>query len=132
MFRGNQCSDRCKNSLAILRRQEKASKLRHCECKVDETLDDFLCADIKRNMEELCADEEEVIDEGVAVDVDITTDVTGDAIGDVDSATTETDDLNEVDVDSRPQKNGGGENFRTTVIVFVSTIFVAFEAVKLF
>ena len=131
MFRGNQCSDRCKNSLAILRRQEKASKLRHCECKVDETLDDFLCADIKRNMEELCRDEEDEI-EGVVVNVDVTTVVTDDAAGDVDSVTTDSDDANEIDVDAMPTKSGadGDKNFRTAVIVFISTIFVAFEAVK--
>ncbi len=38
----------------ILRRQEKAAKLRQCQCKEDEHIDGFLCEDIKTNMEELC------------------------------------------------------------------------------
>ena len=33
MFRGRRCTERCRNSIAILRRQEKAAKLESCECR---------------------------------------------------------------------------------------------------
>jgi hypothetical protein len=58
MFRGRKCSQRCKNSLSILRRQEKAAKLRLCECEANEQIDSFQCSDIKQNMEELCFEPE--------------------------------------------------------------------------
>jgi hypothetical protein len=58
--------------LAILRRQEKATKLRQCQCSQDEMLGDFYCTDIKRNMEELCRNDDEEVD---VVEVDNATDV---------------------------------------------------------
>ncbi len=55
MFKGRLCTERCKNSLSILRRQKKAAKLEECHCAEDEYLDaEFKCADVKRNMNELC------------------------------------------------------------------------------
>ena len=68
MFRGQKCSQRCKNSLNILRRQEKAAKLRQCQCQIDEQIDDFLCSDIKANMENLCF-EVEVVEETTVFDI---------------------------------------------------------------
>ena len=41
---------RCKNSLAILRRQSKAAKLEQCQCQDQEYIDEFQCSDIKDNM----------------------------------------------------------------------------------
>jgi hypothetical protein len=115
MFRGNKCSDRCKNSLAILRRQRKAAKLRECECSVDEMLGDFFCRDIKRNMDELCRDE----DEEELTDVADVTDV----VNTSESVTTEYDDnLNDIDVDESPPKSFGSRltfGFELPVIVIV-------------
>ena len=59
MFRGRKCSERCKNSLNILQRQDKAAKLLECQCDANEQIDSFKCSDIKRNMEELCFEPEE-------------------------------------------------------------------------
>eukprot|EP00095_Tigriopus_kingsejongensis_P004061 maker-scaffold5_size1054832-snap-gene-9.19 protein:Tk04061 transcript:maker-scaffold5_size1054832-snap-gene-9.19-mRNA-1 annotation:"growth arrest-specific protein 1 precursor" len=56
LFKGNRCSDRCKNSLAILRRQEKAVKLEHCVCRDDEMMEEFQCKDIQSNTRTLCYD----------------------------------------------------------------------------
>ena len=114
MFRGTKCSDRCKNSLAILRRQEKATKLRQCECAVDEMLGDFFCRDIKRNMDELCRDDEEDF-----IDV---TDVTN-GVDNAESATTEYEEnLNEIDVDESPHKSVGlqlNSSLELFVIIFL-------------
>ncbi|GBM30996.1 Growth arrest-specific protein 1 [Araneus ventricosus] len=51
MFHGRKCTPRCNNSLAILDRQEKASKLKDCYCDGSE---DFPCLNIKRNTQKLC------------------------------------------------------------------------------
>lgn len=51
MFQGRRCTARCKNSLDILNRQEKAAKLRSCYCEGDE---DFACKKIKESTERLC------------------------------------------------------------------------------
>lgn len=59
MFRGRKCSQRCKNSLGILLRQNKAAKLQECQCANNEMLDNFFCKDIKQNMEDLCFEPEE-------------------------------------------------------------------------
>jgi hypothetical protein len=80
-----------------LRRQDKAAKLDGCLCSHEEMVGDFRCADIKRNMEELCREEEEDV-----------TDVTSDA-GDVAVTTTSPGDaddvINEIDVDQVPAKS---------------------------
>merc|ERR1712223_1830239 len=60
MFKGKQCSARCKNSLNILKKQEAASKLETCYCDGSE---DFDCVNIKTNMEELCYRETNEIDD---------------------------------------------------------------------
>lgn len=51
MFAGKKCTLRCKNSISILRRQEKAAKLSSCVCDGSE---DYDCPAILNNMERLC------------------------------------------------------------------------------
>ncbi|KAG8336309.1 1,3-beta-glucanosyltransferase gas1 [Homalodisca vitripennis] len=51
MFQGRKCSNRCKNSISILRRQEKAAKLTTCVCDGREGYD---CVQIRTNMARLC------------------------------------------------------------------------------
>ncbi|KAJ8673749.1 hypothetical protein QAD02_005011 [Eretmocerus hayati] len=51
MFHGKKCTKRCRNSINILRRQEKAAKLNTCFCDGAEEYD---CKAIHRNMDELC------------------------------------------------------------------------------
>ena len=121
MFRGQQCSDRCKNSLAILRRQEKATKLRQCECTQDEMLGDFYCTDIKRNMEELCRDDD---DEEVVVNVDNVTDV-NDVNPEPTVTTTEYEETfdNEIDVNEIPPK-GRASLLHNSSVSIVPVIFI--------
>nr|XP_023018241.1 growth arrest-specific protein 1-like isoform X1 [Leptinotarsa decemlineata] len=51
MFHGKKCTPRCNNSINILRRQEKAAKLKTCKCDGTE---DYDCHGIQRNMNKLC------------------------------------------------------------------------------
>ncbi|XP_014292414.1 growth arrest-specific protein 1 [Halyomorpha halys] len=51
MFLGKRCSLRCKNSIDILRRQEKAAKLDTCICNGYE---EYNCLSIRKNMKRLC------------------------------------------------------------------------------
>lgn len=51
MFYGRKCSFRCKNSIAILKKQEKAAKLDSCRCNGREEYD---CPRIRMNMARLC------------------------------------------------------------------------------
>lgn len=51
MFAGKRCSFRCKNSITILRKQEKATKLDSCVCNGKEEYD---CPRIRTNMAKLC------------------------------------------------------------------------------
>lgn len=51
MFRGQECTYRCRNSINILRRQEKAKKLNTCICDGTENYD---CKAIHRHMKVLC------------------------------------------------------------------------------
>lgn len=51
MFVGKRCSHRCKNSIAILKKQEKAAKLDSCRCSGREEFD---CPRIRTNMAKLC------------------------------------------------------------------------------
>ncbi|XP_026288464.2 growth arrest-specific protein 1-like [Frankliniella occidentalis] len=51
MFRGQKCTARCKNSISILRRQDKAAKLDSCWCDGKEEYD---CPAIRSNMAQLC------------------------------------------------------------------------------
>lgn len=51
MFHGKKCSRRCMNSISILRRQEKAAKLKTCKCDGRE---DYNCPLIQNNMAKLC------------------------------------------------------------------------------
>ncbi|XP_034237527.1 growth arrest-specific protein 1-like [Thrips palmi] len=55
MFLGHRCSKRCKNSISILRRQEKAAKLDSCWCDGRE---DYDCPAIRANMARLCFHQE--------------------------------------------------------------------------
>ena len=43
MFRGRRCTERCRNSIAILRRQEKAAKLESCECRGEDQVTVNFC-----------------------------------------------------------------------------------------
>ncbi|XP_050305342.1 growth arrest-specific protein 1-like isoform X2 [Anthonomus grandis grandis] len=51
MFHGKKCTPKCHNSINILRRQNKAQKLKECKCDGTE---DYNCRGIQRNMEKLC------------------------------------------------------------------------------
>lgn len=51
MFHGKKCTHRCLNSISILRRQEKAAKLKTCKCDGNEEYD---CSKIQNNMAKLC------------------------------------------------------------------------------
>lgn len=51
LFIGQKCTHRCNNSLSILDRQEKASKLRTCYCDGTEN---FPCARVKFYTEHMC------------------------------------------------------------------------------
>jgi len=51
MFNGKRCSFRCKNSIAILKKQDKAAKLDSCRCSGKEEFD---CPRIRTNMARLC------------------------------------------------------------------------------
>ncbi|KAG7189107.1 hypothetical protein KM043_008682 [Ampulex compressa] len=51
MFQGRKCTRRCRNSINILTRQEKAAKLNTCLCDGSEEYD---CKGIHRNMNLLC------------------------------------------------------------------------------
>ncbi|XP_043277439.1 growth arrest-specific protein 1-like [Venturia canescens] len=51
MFHGKKCTPRCRNSIGILSRQEKAAKLNTCLCDGAEEYD---CKGIHRNMNYLC------------------------------------------------------------------------------
>ena len=60
MFRGKKCSDRCQNSIDILQRQTAANKLKTCYCEGNEEFD---CIGIKANMEKLCFENDNTIDD---------------------------------------------------------------------
>ncbi|XP_056630023.1 growth arrest-specific protein 1-like [Diorhabda carinulata] len=51
MFHGKKCTARCNNSINILRKQEKAAKLKTCKC---DGFEDYDCHGIQRNMDKLC------------------------------------------------------------------------------
>ncbi|XP_066599059.1 growth arrest-specific protein 1-like [Prorops nasuta] len=51
MFKGKKCTHRCRNSISILQKQEKAAKLNNCICDGTE---DYDCRGIHRNMNVLC------------------------------------------------------------------------------
>ena len=72
LFHGRRCTPRCNNSLSILNRQEKASKLRSCYCDGTE---EFPCQRIKDNTERLCLGNE--IDNEITDDFDNEIDVIG-------------------------------------------------------
>ncbi len=127
MFRGQQCSDRCKNSLAILRRQEKATKLRQCKCTQDEMLGDFYCTDIKRNMEELCRDDNEEVD---VAEVDNATDIND--ISEMNPEQTVTSEYeeslnNEINVDESPPKGRSslmGSSVSIVTVIILLNYFI--------
>lgn len=54
MFHGKKCTHRCRNSISILERQEKAAKLKTCKCDGHEEYD---CPRIQSNMARLCFNE---------------------------------------------------------------------------
>lgn len=51
MFRGRKCSNKCLNSIEILRKQEKAAALTVCQCDGNE---DYNCPQMQSNLERLC------------------------------------------------------------------------------
>lgn len=51
MFRGRKCSNKCLNSIEILRKQEKAAALTVCQCDGNE---DYDCPQMQSNLERLC------------------------------------------------------------------------------
>lgn len=51
MFYGKKCTSRCRNSIHILRRQEKSAKLRNCFCAGRDSAN---CTAIQNNMAKLC------------------------------------------------------------------------------
>ncbi|KPJ03417.1 Growth arrest-specific protein 1 [Papilio xuthus] len=51
MYRGRKCSNRCLNSIKILKKQEKAAALTECRCDGDE---DFDCPRMQSNLARLC------------------------------------------------------------------------------
>lgn len=51
MFRGRKCSNKCLNSIEILRKQEKAAALTVCQCDGNE---DYDCPRMQNNLERLC------------------------------------------------------------------------------
>ena len=50
----SRCSERCKNSINILKRQRMAHKLAQCKCAEGERILEFGCQDIMDNMQTLC------------------------------------------------------------------------------
>lgn len=54
LLRGESCTARCNNSVAILYRQTKARKLRDCYCDGTE---DYDCPTLRRNMRKMCFDQ---------------------------------------------------------------------------
>jgi hypothetical protein len=105
--------------LAILRRQEKATKLRECQCSNNEMLGDFFCSDIKRNMDELCRDDE---DEFAGIS---TTEMSDDFV------TTEFEEIdnskNEIDVDEIPSKSKGAKMNITNLPVIFALFLIYFR-----
>lgn len=51
MFKGRKCSNRCRNSIEILMKQEKAAPLTTCQCDGNE---DYDCPRMQSNLERLC------------------------------------------------------------------------------
>lgn len=51
VYRGRKCSNRCLNSIKILKKQEKAAALTECRCDGDE---DFDCPRMQSNLARLC------------------------------------------------------------------------------
>lgn len=96
--------------------------MRLCECTEDEMLGDFFCSDIKRNMEELCRDDQDDDDEMVQ---EITTLPAATNDDDGNSVTTESDDLNEIDVDRKPRKSNAPTNLlKKTELCFVALLLL--------
>ncbi|KAM3963261.1 uncharacterized protein ACR2FA_002623 [Aphomia sociella] len=51
MYEGRKCSRKCRNSIGILRKQEKAAALSACQCNGDE---DYDCKKMQNNFDRLC------------------------------------------------------------------------------
>ncbi|XP_068620272.1 growth arrest-specific protein 1-like [Battus philenor] len=51
MYRGRKCSNRCLNSIGILRKQDKAAALTECQC---DGYEDFDCPRMQTNLAKLC------------------------------------------------------------------------------
>jgi len=111
MFRGKNCTERCKNSLNILRRQTKAMKLIECQCGTEEKIDDFLCSDIKKNMQNLCY-EPEIFDETTLNPI-------------LEFVPVNENVLNEIEVDDKkPIVKSSGEKFALMSVFQMCLIFI--------
>ncbi|KAL4714935.1 hypothetical protein ACJJTC_003086, partial [Scirpophaga incertulas] len=51
MFKGRKCSSRCRNSIEILMKQEKAASLTACQC---DGMEDYDCPRMQNNLDRLC------------------------------------------------------------------------------
>ncbi|CAH2984554.1 unnamed protein product [Chilo suppressalis] len=51
MFKGRKCSNRCRNSIEILMKQEKAAPLTACQC---DGMEDYDCPRMQSNLDRLC------------------------------------------------------------------------------
>ena len=117
MFHGRKCTQRCKNSLNILRKQEKAKKLTQCQCKDNEYFEEFQCQNIRQNMENLCEEkvEEEIVDDDLEEDIENETTVRN----------TISDEINEIDVDQSISKSKSlGQRIQTSAVIILISVLL--------
>ena len=117
MFHGRKCTQRCKNSLNILRKQEKAKKLSQCQCKDNEYFEEFQCQNIRQNMENLCEDKvkEEVVEDDLEEDIENETTVRN----------VISDEINEIDVDqSIPKIKSLGQRIQTSAVIILISMLL--------
>lgn len=101
MFIGKKCTYRCKNSIAILKKQEKSAKLNSCRCTGREEYD---CPRIRMNMAKLCFNE--TVDLTQIIDTD-SNNVRPDITNDYNENTNEIDDFsNKIDNGSTTSFSG--------------------------
>lgn len=112
VFAGRRCSARCKNSIAILRKQKKSSKLDSCRCTGRE---DYDCVQIRMNTARLCFNQ--TLDKSEVLDID-SNEVTPDPAS-------PTDNINRVnDLDDFINPNSGSL-VSLSLAAILSSIFLA-------
>jgi len=110
MFAGKSCNKKCKNSVDILVRQNKAKKLRDCVCDGSEKFD---CQNIRTNMESLCFGEEEAeIETEMGTEMDTLIE-------------TEMEDVMETEMDTVIETDMEREEIETVEVENVSTVPVS-------